>query len=86
VRHHGETARIEVEPRDFDLVRNREKEIAAKLKALGFPITVIDPHGYQTTNVSVPRTIVRGSTADLRFDPVATAPGTDTLAKHGNAS
>jgi uncharacterized protein len=48
VRHHGETARIEVEPRDFDLVRKRQDEIAAKLKALGFPNTVIDPDGYQT--------------------------------------
>jgi pyridinium-3,5-biscarboxylic acid mononucleotide sulfurtransferase len=48
VRHHGETARIEVEPRDFDLVRNRQDEIAAKLKALGFPNTVIDPEGYRT--------------------------------------
>lgn len=47
VRHHGETARIEVEPRDFALVRNRQDEIAAKLKALGFPNTVIDPDGYQ---------------------------------------
>jgi uncharacterized protein len=48
VRHHGETARIEVEPRDLDLVRNRQDEIAAKLRALGFPTTVIDPDGYQT--------------------------------------
>jgi pyridinium-3,5-biscarboxylic acid mononucleotide sulfurtransferase len=48
VRHHGETASIEVEPRDFDLVRNCEEEIAAKLKALGFSNTVIDPEGYRT--------------------------------------
>jgi uncharacterized protein len=47
VRHHGETARIEVEPRDFDLVTNRQAEIAAKFKALGFPHTVIDPEGYR---------------------------------------
>ena len=47
VRHHGETARIEVESRDFDLVINRREEIAAKLKALGFPNTVIDPEGYR---------------------------------------
>lgn len=47
VRHHGETARIEVEPRDFDLVQNRHEEIATRLKALGFPHTVIDPEGYR---------------------------------------
>ncbi len=48
VRHHGETALIEVEPRDFDLVRNRQAEIAARLKTLGFSNTVIDPEGYRS--------------------------------------
>ena len=33
VRHHGDTARIEVEPHDFPLVRLREREIAAHLKS-----------------------------------------------------
>src|SRR6266849_808108 len=36
VRHLGNTARIEVEPRDFDLVRRRESEITEHLNALGF--------------------------------------------------
>lgn len=48
VRHHGETARIEVEPRDFSLLREREVEIAQQLSALGFPYVVIDPDGYRT--------------------------------------
>src|SRR6266545_3487634 len=34
VRHHGETARIEVEPRDFESMRRHEAEIAAGLTAL----------------------------------------------------
>jgi pyridinium-3,5-biscarboxylic acid mononucleotide sulfurtransferase len=48
VRHHGDTARIEVEPRDFSLVYDREGEIAARLNALGFSRVVIDPGGYRT--------------------------------------
>src|SRR6266567_5991916 len=34
VRHHGETARIEVEPRDFSLVRSHQSEITNRLNAL----------------------------------------------------
>lgn len=48
VRHHGETASIEVEPRDFSLVRARESEIAERLTSLGFPKVVLDPNGYRT--------------------------------------
>jgi pyridinium-3,5-biscarboxylic acid mononucleotide sulfurtransferase len=49
VRHHGATARIEVEPCDFDLVYERESEIAARLTQLGFASVEIDPHGYRTS-------------------------------------
>ncbi len=48
VRHHGETARIEVEPRDFSLMREREIEIAQHLGSLGFPNVVLDPDGYRS--------------------------------------
>ena len=47
VRHHGDTARIEVEPPDFLLVRAREREIAAHLQSLGFAEVVLDPEGYR---------------------------------------
>ena len=50
VRHHGETASIEVEPRDFSLMRERETEIAKQLKSLGFPKVVLDPEGYRTAS------------------------------------
>lgn len=50
VRHHGGTARIEVEPRDFSLMRAREIEIAQHLSSLGFPNVVLDPNGYRTGN------------------------------------
>lgn len=50
VRHHGETASIEVEPRDFSLMRAREAEIAERLKLLGFPQVVLDPEGYRAAS------------------------------------
>jgi uncharacterized protein len=52
VRHHGDSARIEVEPRDFSLVRERAAEIAQQLNTLGFPNVVFDPDGYRTASVS----------------------------------
>lgn len=52
VRHHGDTARIEVEPHDFRLIRSNEQEIAECLKALGFARVVLDPEGYRTGKIS----------------------------------
>lgn len=49
VRHHGEIARIEVEPRDIKSVRDRESEITARLNQLGFAKVEIDPAGYVTS-------------------------------------
>lgn len=51
VRHHGQTASIEVEPHDFCLVRLKESEINAHLSALGFTEVVFDPAGYRTGNL-----------------------------------
>jgi len=50
VRHHGRIARIEVEPKDFALLRLKEAEINAHLNTLGFAEVVIDPAGYRTSN------------------------------------
>src|SRR2546423_747034 len=55
VRHHGQTARIEVEPRDFSLVRSHQSEIANRLNALGFSDVVLDPEGYKIASVSEAR-------------------------------
>src|SRR5437660_11602864 len=57
VRHHGDTARIEVEPHDFPLVRLREREIAAHLQSLGFADVVLDAEGYRTPAMSEPVTV-----------------------------
>jgi uncharacterized protein len=52
VRHHGKTASIEVEPRDFHLVRLKKSEISAHLNSLGFTEVVLDPAGYRTGNLT----------------------------------
>ena len=57
VRHHGDTARIEVEPYDFLLVRTRAREIAAHLQSLGFADVVLDAEGYRTPAMSEPVTV-----------------------------
>jgi len=54
VRHHGRTARIEVEPKDFFLVRLKESEINTHFNALGFVEVVLDPAGYRTSNPNSP--------------------------------
>jgi len=61
VRHHGDTARIEVEPRDFSLVREHEVEIAQQLNALGFSNVVLEPAGYRTASVTEPGAVATGS-------------------------
>jgi uncharacterized protein len=50
VRHHGDTARIEVEPRDFELMRERQAEIATQLSSLGFVHVLLDPEGYKAAS------------------------------------
>ena len=74
VRHHGDTARIEVEPPDFRLVRTREREIAAHLQSLGFAEVVLDPEGYRYRTGSVSDLI----TDSTREKSLATARDTDT--------
>src|SRR5436189_1330673 len=47
VRHHGDLARIEVEPHDIPGLRSQQSEIEARLSSLGFPRVEIDPEGYR---------------------------------------
>ena len=74
VRHHGDTARIEVEPHDFPLVRLREREIAAHLKSLGFARVLLDPEGYRYRTASGSDPIKQSSWEK----PLANARGSDT--------
>jgi uncharacterized protein len=54
VRHHGQVARIEVEPDDFPLIRLNQQEINAHLNTLGFGEVVLDPAGYRAGNSNSP--------------------------------
>ncbi|HEK85107.1 MAG TPA: ATP-dependent sacrificial sulfur transferase LarE [Candidatus Aminicenantes bacterium] len=54
LRHHGEVARIEIEPREFFKLmdeRNRKK-IARRLKTLGYKYVTIDLEGYRTGSLN----------------------------------
>ncbi len=52
VRHHGDTARIEVKQSDFTaLIRNREK-ICQKLHALGFTFVALDLDGFRSGSLN----------------------------------
>lgn len=47
VRHRGGVGRIEVEPEWIPWVQAREREIAARLREVGFAAVEIDPRGYR---------------------------------------
>jgi pyridinium-3,5-biscarboxylic acid mononucleotide sulfurtransferase len=52
VRHHRDTARIEVDPGDFPVVIERRHEIVAGLKALGYVYVALDLEGYRTGSMN----------------------------------
>ena len=47
VRHHGDRARIEVEPRWIPFVTERMSAVRAQLGVLGFTVVELDPRGYR---------------------------------------
>lgn len=47
VRYHGDIARIEVYPNEFDLILAHRKEIVNELKAIGFNYVALDLAGYR---------------------------------------
>lgn len=52
VRHHGDTARIEVDGADVGIVVERRDEIASKLEELGWKFVSLDLRGYRTGSLS----------------------------------
>jgi pyridinium-3,5-biscarboxylic acid mononucleotide sulfurtransferase len=46
VRHHGEIARLEVDPDDFDLVVRQRETIVAQVKPIGYAFVTLDLAGY----------------------------------------
>jgi uncharacterized protein len=47
VRHHGEIARLEVPPDDFDLVLSQRDRIVERLRAIGYAFVALDLVGYR---------------------------------------
>ncbi len=47
VRHHGEVARLEVDPADFDHVLGQREIIVERLKAIGYTFVALDLIGYR---------------------------------------
>lgn len=54
VRHHGETARIEIGEQEFDRFLDRAlmRKVAEKLKSLGFTYVCLDLEGYRTGSMN----------------------------------
>lgn len=56
VRHHGQTARIEIDPKDFSLVMEKQtrEEIVDNLKKIGYLYVTLDLAGYRTGSMNEP--------------------------------
>ncbi len=52
VRHHGDTARIEVEPAVLSLVVERRREVVAAVRATGFTFVALDLEGFRTGSLN----------------------------------
>ena len=52
VRHHGDTARIEVQPQDFDTILKNRKDIQLKFHALGFVYVTMDLDGFKSGSLN----------------------------------
>lgn len=62
VRHHGDTARIEVPADQMDLVIRHRKQIAADMRSLGFHFIALDLDGFRSGSLNEPlRTKPRGA-------------------------
>ena len=55
VRHHGDVARIEVEPDDVARLIECRDEVAAAVRAAGYRFVAVDLEGYATGRLSRPR-------------------------------
>jgi len=52
IRHHGDTARIEVEPEDFELAMRHRETICQKLHGLGFLYVTLDLDGFKSGSLN----------------------------------
>jgi uncharacterized protein len=52
VRHHGDTARIEVPPQDFEAVLKHQERVRQKFHALGFTYVSLDLDGFKSGSLN----------------------------------
>ncbi len=52
VRTHGETARIEVEPKDIPILMEKHEKIHARIQAYGYTYVTLDLAGYQSGSMN----------------------------------
>ena len=52
VRHHGETARLEVEPEALAAVVARRQEVVAAVRAAGFTFVALDLEGFRSGSLN----------------------------------
>ncbi|MDX1709239.1 MAG: ATP-dependent sacrificial sulfur transferase LarE, partial [Desulfobacterales bacterium] len=52
VRHHGDTARIEITPEDFELAMQHRETISQKLHGLGFLYVTLDLDGFKSGSLN----------------------------------
>lgn len=52
VRHHGDTARIEVPPQDFQVLLENRKKITEKFHKLGFIYVSLDLDGFKSGSLN----------------------------------
>ena len=56
VRHHGQMARIEIDPKDFSMIMTKQirEEIVESLKKMGYLYVTLDLAGYRTGSMNEP--------------------------------
>lgn len=65
VRHHGDTARIEIVPADFSLALQHRKTISQKLHELGFLYVTLDVDGFKSGSLNAALEKHKNFTIDL---------------------
>jgi uncharacterized protein len=65
VRHHGDAARLEVEPTELDAVMARRAEVVAAVRAAGFTYVSLDLEGFRSGSLN---RVLRGTDGATRKD------------------
>lgn len=61
VRHHGEVARLEVDPNDFEVVLTQRDRIVDQLRSIGYTFVALDLAGYKLGSLNQLLKVTHGS-------------------------